>query len=179
MWSLIVSVTRYDISTYFDAWFCLRWPGLLSLGSLLAEDLNKWHFSSTTSTKENILYIYSLKLSVKLPISKYTYFELFIGCSHSSELWLELRVLKVRLLLLLLLLLLLEFSTLLPRLLLLLLLRLLLLLSYSHWLFIHGQPLFKVPDFKTAETEYDTINGISTCMFININKTNYLGYLSS
>ena len=56
MWSLFVSVTRYDISTYFDAWFCLRWPGLLSSGSLLAEDLNKWHFSSTTSTKENIIF---------------------------------------------------------------------------------------------------------------------------
>ena len=56
MWSLIVSVTRYDISTYFDAWFCLRWQGLLSSGSLLAEDLNKWHFSSTMSTKENIIF---------------------------------------------------------------------------------------------------------------------------
>ena len=177
MSSLIVSVTTYDISTYFDAWFCLPWPGLLSLGSLLAEGLNKWHFSSTMSTKENILYIYSFKLSVKLPISKYTYFELFMGCSHLSELWRELRVLKLWLLLLLLLLL--EVSTLLPRLLLLLLLRLLLLLSYSHWLFIHGQPLFKVPDLKTAETEYDTINRKSACMFININKANYLGYLSS
>ena len=79
MSSLIVSVTTYDISTYFDAWFCLPRPGLLSSGSLLAEDLNKWHFSSTTSTKENILYIYSFKLSIKLPISKYTYFELFYG----------------------------------------------------------------------------------------------------
>ena len=29
---------------------------LLSSGSLLAEDLNKWHFSSTTSTKENIIF---------------------------------------------------------------------------------------------------------------------------
>ena len=56
MWSLFESVTRYDISTYFDAWFCLWWPGLLSSGSLLAEDLNKWHFSSTLSTKENIIF---------------------------------------------------------------------------------------------------------------------------
>ena len=44
---------------------------------------------------------------------------------------------------------------------------------------IHGRPLFKVPDLKTAETEYDTINRKSAFMFIHINKANYLGYLLS